>query len=74
MVKRFNKAWIGGSEYHGYVGQNIMGSGSDIPWIGVIYTMGRSVQIPWVEGSKYYWWGFNIPWIGFWISCVGWSK
>ena len=38
--------------YHGYWGQNTMGRGVKIQWLGGRYTMGREVKIPWV-GDRY---------------------
>ena len=31
-----------------------MDRGVEIPWVGGRYTIGREIDIPWVEGSKYY--------------------
>jgi hypothetical protein len=43
-----------------------MGRRVKIPWIGGQNTMGRDVNMPWIEVR-----GFDIPWVGVKIPWVG---
>ena len=40
-----------------------MVKGFDITWIGVQYTMGRSIKILWVRGQNSVETVFDIPWV-----------
>ena len=42
--------WVGGSIYHGHGGQNTMGRGFNIAWIGGVKILWIGVKILWVEG------------------------
>ena len=45
-------------------GQNVMGRGSDISWIGGLIYHELGLKIPWVGGKYTMIKGVKIPWIG----------